>query len=231
MIPAFFFFWCAYTLYALHRNLKGSDKPSLIAQALQFILLFFSLFWAAQTGVFSRLLWSPIDIGAGLLLGHALFALSLLITHQHAGDVGRHLLDVRGLCIFIGKAPELFIRFAGVSAIEELVYRVTAQGMLLRALASPPAAVLITAVAFAVLHGHFFRNGWVCAIEFLLFTLVIGVVYYYTSSLTLVVLAHLTRNLESAYLEFQLLMEEHKNATEALRILKQRHATVSMEPI
>lgn len=229
MIPAFFVLWGVYTLYTLYRNLLNHKTSSPLTQLLQLALVLLALWWTANAGLLSRRLWSPVDISAGLLLGHALFSMSLLITHRHAGDVGRHLFDVRGLYGFIVGAPELCIRFAAVSMVEELVYRATAQDMLLHVLGSPVAAVLITAVAFSVLHGHFFRNGWICAIEFLLFALVIGVVYYYTVSLSLVVLAHLTRNLESAYLEYQLLTEEHKDKEAALRALYKRHASAAAE--
>jgi len=225
----FILIWLAYTVHALYRNVHSQGKPAVIGHILQFILLVIAIWWVARSGLFSRILWSPVDIVVGLALGRLLFALSLLITHQHAGDVLRHLVDVRGIAAFLKLSPELLFRFAGVCLIEELVYRAGAQDILIVKLGHPALAVLVTALFFCVLHQHFFRNGWVCAIEFFLFSLTIGVVYYWTYSLTIVALAHLTRNLESAYLEYCVLLEEGNDGEETLRILDRRHASPATE--
>jgi hypothetical protein len=114
-------------------------KPSIIGHVLQFGLLVMAILWAARLGLFSRWLWSPVDIVVGLILGHLLFSFSLLITHQHAGDVLRHSLDVRGITAFLKVSPELVFRFAGVCIIEELVYRAAAQDILAPETGTSPA--------------------------------------------------------------------------------------------
>lgn len=225
MIWLFLAIWLAYTAHALYRNLSPAEKPAIAGHLLQFLLLILAIWWAVRSGLFARTLWSPVDIMFGLALGHLLFAFSLMITHQHAGDVIRHSLDFHGITAFLKISPELVFRFTGVCIIEELVYRAAAQDMLTLKMEHPAPAIIITAVFFCVLHQHFFRNGWACAIEFFLFSITIGVVYYYTYSLTIVALAHLTRNLESAYLEYNVLLEEHSDSEEALRILGSRHAS------
>lgn len=225
MTWVFITIWLAYTAHALYRNLAAAGKAAAFGHVLQFVLLVLAIWWAARTGLFTRHLWSPVDLLFGLVLGHALFLLSLLITHQHLGDVLRHGLDISGITAFLKISPELAFRFAGVCIIEELVYRVAAQDILITRLGHPMMAIMITAIFFCVLHEHFFRNGWTCAMEFLLFSLVIGVVYYYTYSLTIVALAHLVRNLESAYLEYTVLLEEGNDREEALRILGRHHAS------
>jgi len=221
----FIIIWLAYTAHALYRNLFTAGKTAALGHLLQFMLLALSIWWAARSGLFTRHLWSPVDIAFGLALGHLLFLLSLLITHQHIGDVRRHGLDIGGITDFLKRSPELVFRFAGVCIIEELVYRAAAQDMLTLKIGHPAPAIIVTAVFFCVLHGHFFRNGWTCAFEFFLFSLVVGVVYYYTYSLTIVALAHLARNLESAYLEYAVLVEEGNDREEAMRILGRRHAS------
>ncbi len=222
MTTAFIIIWLAYSAHALYRNLFAQGRPAAAGYLLQFVLLVMALWWTAQAGLFTRALWSPVDIIAGLTLGHLLFAFSLLITHQHAGDVARHLVDFRGIGAFMKSAPELLFRFVGVCVIEELVYRAAAQDILTLRSGAPALAIIVTAMLFCVLHYHFFSNGWACAIEFFLFSLVIGVVYYYTYSLTIVTLAHLARNVESAYLEYCVLLEENEDQEEALRILSAR---------
>ena len=221
--------WLAYTANAFYRNLYGQERPSIIGHVLQFALLAMAILWVARLGLFSRWLWSPVDVVVGLILGHLLFSFSLLITHQHAGDVVRHSLDVRGITAFLKVSPEMIFRFAGVCIIEELVYRAAAQDILTLKLGHPLPAMIITALFFCVLHQHFFRNGWACAAEFFLFSLAIGVVYYWTYSLTIVALAHLTRNLESAYLEYCLLLEEGKDPEDALCMLGKCRAAPATE--
>jgi len=203
--------------------------PAFPGHVLQFILLAIAIWWAARSGLLSRALWSPVDIALGLALGHFLFAMSLMITHQHAGDVARHLVDLRGIGAFMKQSPELVFRFAGVCIIEELVYRAAAQDILTNALGRPVPAILLTAVSFCILHQHFFKNGRLCAFEFFLFSLAIGMVYYYTYSLTIVTLAHLARNVESAYLEYCVLLEEDNEPEQAMRILKKQHASSAAE--
>lgn len=225
MIGLFLVIWLGYTAHALYRNLSTTGKPAIAGHLLQFVLLILAIWWAARSGMFARTLWSPVDILFGLALGHLLFAFSLMITHQHVGDVIRHSLDFHGITAFLKISPELVFRFAGVCIIEELVYRAAAQDMLILKMGHPAPAILVTAVFFCVLHQHFFRNGWACAIEFFLFSITIGVVYYYTYSLTIVALAHLTRNLESAYLEYNVLLEEGSDREAALHILGSRHAS------
>ncbi len=229
MTAVFMFIWCVYSLQALYHNLYGRRAASMSAQALQMLLVLLSLWWAFRGGVFSRTLWSPIDIALGLATGHLLFALSLSITHRRLGDVLRHLVDFRGLAAFVKQTPELVARFAGVSLVEELVYRVAAQDMLVELL-GPLAAILITAACFSALHGHFFRNGFWCAFEFFMFTVIIGMLYYGLSSLTLATLAHWVRNTESAYLEYGLLIEEHNDSEAALRTLSNRYGAAA-EPL
>jgi len=229
VIAVFLTFWGMYTVYALYRNLRGPDEVSLTAQLLQTVLILIALRWMWLSGGLTRTLWSPVDIGAGLVLGHLLFVVSLGITHQHPGDVARHAVDLRSIAAFTSKTPELCLRFLGVAAIEELVYRAAAQDMLLTLWGRPLPAIGVTALSFCLLHNHFLKNGLVSAFEFILFTLTIGVVYYYTSSLTLVILAHTVRNVESAYLEYCVLMQHNHDETEALRMLNTRGASPAVE--
>ena len=67
------------------------------------------------------------------------------------------------------------------------------------------------------------------AFEFVLFTLVIGVMYYYTASLALVILVHWVRNVESAYLDFCAVLEDTQDEEEALRVMSARHDLTILE--
>ncbi len=221
--------WFLYTFYEVYRNYKGRREVTLTAQLLQAILVLLALRWAWTHHILTRNLWSPLDIGAGLLLGHLMFVLSLGITHRHTGDVLSHAADLRGICSFACKTPDICLRFLGVAAIEEVVYRAGAQDMLLYAWNRPAPAIGVTAACFCLLHTHFLRTGLVSALEFVLFSLAIGLLYYHTASLTMVLLAHTVRNLESAYLEFCLLLEDTHDEAEALRLLDKRYALSVLE--
>lgn len=229
MTTAFLLLWAVYTLYSLARNLSGSKKGGLPAQLLQTILVLIALRYTWVSGALSRGLWSPPDIAAGIVLGHVAFAVSLMITHQHLGDVIRHALNLRGLAGFVRKTPEICVRYLGVAAVEELVYRAGAQEMLMGMPGGAPAAIGVTALCFCVLHHHFLKNGLVSAFEFVLFTLVIGVMYYYTASLALVILVHWVRNVESAYLDFCAVLEDTQDEEEALRVMSARHDLTILE--
>lgn len=231
MTAFFLVIWLLYSLYALVRNLRGRESSSMPAQAMQTVLVLLALRWAWMSGALSRGLWSPLDIVLGLVAGHLLFAFSLSVTHQHLGDVLRHALDLRGLADFMGKAPGICVRYLGVAAIEELVYRAAAQDMLTGLLHGPVPAIAVSTVCFCLLHDHFLRNGVVSAVEFILFTLAVGLMYYYTSSLALVVLAHWVRNMESAYLDFCAMIEDTHNEEEALRVLGGRHTSPVLESV
>lgn len=231
MTAIFLIIWLVYNVHALVSNLRGRKRSSMSAQAMQTVLVLLALRWTWMSGALSRNLWSPLDIALGLALGHLLFAFSLAVTHQHLGDVLRHASDLRGMAAFIGKAPEICVRFLGVAAIEELVYRAAAQEMLTGLLNGPVPAIGVGTICFCLLHDHFLRNGFISAFEFFLFTLAVGVLYYYTSSLALVVLVHWVRNVESAYLDFCVMVETTHNEEEALRVLGGRHTSPVLESV
>jgi membrane protease YdiL (CAAX protease family) len=88
-----------------------------------------------------------------------------------------------------------------VSLIEELIYRVAAQGVLLAMTGSPWIAIGVTALLFSMVHRHFFYNHVVDSLEFLAFSLLLGVLYHVTGSFMLVVMIHMVRNIEIVYFD------------------------------
>ncbi len=201
------------------------------AFALQAPLFALCCVLAFRAGVFSRSLLSPAAVVLGLAGGHLVFGLSLLITHRVWRDIREHVLDVRGFAAFLADNPMIDVRFFGVALTEEIIYRAAGQELLLLPLTgSPWAAVIITAVLFSVVHDHFFRNSPAGSLEFLGFALLLGVLYHVTASLTLVVLIHVIRNLESVYLEYLALAEE-KGGTEARETLDKMYARRSGETL
>ena len=172
--------------------------------ALQTILLVMACYIAYQDGVLGRRVFDPEWVILGLVFGHLVFGISLLFSHRSletTAEIARYVLDFRAPARFAARSPRQLFACLDISLIEELVYRVAAQGLLLAATGRPWIAILVTAVVFSAVHRHFFYNHIVDSIEFLAFSLLLGALYYVTGSLMLVVLIHAVRNLEIVYFD------------------------------
>ncbi len=190
---------------------------------VQLPIFYLGLFIAFQAGVFSRQLVSPVWIGFGLVVGHAVFAVSLLTTalgatHDDSAseeddeepigtwDAFREAFEVAtdfgGLWEFMTNNPYVLSRFLGVAFAEELIWRAGAQTAVIEYIGSPAAAILLTAFVFVIVHRHVQQNSWVVNIEFAAFAILLGVLYYASGSFILVIVIHALRDIEIAYLEF-----------------------------
>ncbi len=207
---------------------ESKVPPRLFAANIlvQLPIFYIGLFLAFQAGVFSRQLISPIWIGFGLVVGHAVFAASLLTTALGAAaeedddtnsgeddeepigswDAVKEAYEVAtdfgGLWEFITNNPYVLSRFLGVAFAEELIWRAGAQTVVLDYVGSPAVAVLLTAFVFVVVHRHVLQNTWVVNIEFAAFAILLGVLYYASGSFILILVIHALRDIEIAYLEF-----------------------------
>jgi membrane protease YdiL (CAAX protease family) len=185
-------------------------KPAALAMAaVQSALFLFAFILGAKLGVFSRALVSPLNIGLGLLVAHAIFGISLAVTHRSVGDVAGHLLDVGPLWDYVVEHPRVLLQFMTVAVAEEVIYRVGAQPLLIQLFGGPVAGILAAAAAFSVVHDHFFKNSVGQSLEFLAFSILLGVLFYWTGSLILIIVIHAVRNIEIAYIEHLGRVEEH----------------------
>lgn len=172
--------------------------------ALQTVLLVMAVYMAYEAGVLGRDLFHPQWIILGLVAGHLVFGVSLVFSHRSIGslrEIVAYTADPRPAVRFAGQSPRQFFVCLDISLLEELVYRVAAQGVLLAMTGNPAVAILGTAVVFSVVHRHFFYNHVVDSIEFLAFSILLGALYYGTGSLVLVVLVHTVRNIEIVYFD------------------------------
>jgi membrane protease YdiL (CAAX protease family) len=217
----FLFFFVLYLLHALAANRAEVDgaprAPSRLTLLLQSPLFFSALYLGYHEGLLSRDLVSPLSIGGGLLLGHLFFGLSLLITHRELRDASEHVLDWGALWRFLVENPSLLFRFLAVSITEELIYRVAAQPLFTAWTGSALVGIGLVAVVFAVIHWHFFRNPVIQSAEFLGFAILLGVLYHWTGSFSLVVTIHTVRNLEIVYLEYLVKLSELGDEEQAMR--------------
>lgn len=171
---------------------------------LQTVLLVMACYFAFHHGVLGRSLFDPKWVILGLVAGHLVFGISLLFSHRSletVADIAKYLLDVRALGRFVAKSPRQLFACLDISLIEELVYRVAAQGILGLLTGNPWVAILVTAFVFSAVHRHFFYNHIVDSVEFLAFSILLGLLYHVTGSLMLVVLIHTVRNLEIVFFD------------------------------
>jgi len=213
-------FLAAYAVYAIFLGQRGDATEAPRQRPMDYFLqtpLFVLACWcAAMDGAFSRDLVSPVSIGAGLALGHVVFFLSLAAVHRGVGDAFGHFLDLPALGRFLAESPQLIFRFLAVSVIEEVIYRAAAQPVLLALTGSAWVAVPLVAAVFCVTHGHFFRNAFWDSVEFAAFSLLLGMLYHWTHSLSLVIVVHTMRNLEIVFIEFLGKVEELGDEAKAL---------------
>ena len=85
------------------------------------------------------------------------------------------------------------------------------------------AGIVLIAAAFVVVHKHFFENTWYVSVEFCAFALLIGVLYYWTESFILVIVIHALRDIEIAYLEYLVKVEELGDEAQAAHAIEQAY--------
>jgi len=171
---------------------------------LQTGLLALACYIAFFDGVLGRSLFDPQWVILGLVAGHAIFGISLIFSHRSLDtlrDIAAYLADLRPLGRFVGQSPHQLFACLDVSLIEELIYRVAAQSVLLEMTGNPWIAVGVTALVFSMVHRHFFYNHVVDSLEFFAFSLLLGALYYATGSFMLVVMIHMIRNIEIVYFD------------------------------
>ncbi len=193
----------------------GKWAQGFLLLGTQVPLFFAACYYAYHEGVFSRQLVSPVYIGLGALLGHLIFVLSLLITHGSLEDSRSHLFGFGDLWRFTVENPVVLYRFITVGVAEEIIWRAAAQPILIEATGNAALGIIVTAILFAVVHKHFFRNSLTVSFEFLIFSLLVGVLYFWTGSLILVIVIHTVRDVEIAYLEYLIKVDELDGDEEA----------------
>ncbi len=224
----------AYALHAVAANLRARDTaPRKGSHPLDYVLqtpLFVvACYLAVQDGALNRDLVSPVSIGAGLVAGHVIFLLSLSAVHRGLRDALGHFLDFPALGRFLTESPQLIFRFLAVSIAEEVIYRAAAQPLLAAQWGRPVLAILVVAAVFCVTHGHFFRNAFWDSVEFAAFSLLLGILYHWTHSLSLVVVIHTMRNLEIVFIEFLDKVRELGNEAQALAAIESAYGHPSSE--
>lgn len=242
------FFLVLLALHVVHSVWVNRSEPdgrsvvrATIVLVTQLPMFLIALYFGLQTGAVSRDLLSPWYIALGVLGGHIVFCTSLFITpltfgprdhgiprSQHIRSslreslaaVRPHVFDFAAPVRFVIEAPVVLTRFITVSVSEELIWRAATQVMLITLIGNAPVAIVITAVAFALVHRHFFENEFIVSFEFLLFSLFLGIAFQVTASLIFVIAIHAVRDIEIVYHEFCEKVEELGSEEAAYRAIE-----------
>ncbi len=210
-----------HVVHSLVANRKdATTQPrTLIALAflLQAPLFLVACYLGAHHEVYSRQLVSPVYIALGLVAGHLIFGLSLFATHRSLRDAWSHFFDFGPIWNFTFDSPIVLTRFLGVAVGEEFIWRVAAQPAIIGLTGNAVVGIVVTAILFSVVHKHFFRNPFWVSVEFVGFALLLGALYHVTQSLILVIVIHAVRDIEIAYLEYLIKVEELGDADLAAR--------------
>jgi len=200
---SFILVFSIYLFLEFFQNLIQTQKFARPIKVIQSFLLAGSVFYLVIQQVLPRGLFSVQGWIFGLLLGHILYTLGFFITVGFHPIIKIQLLSLLKLIHFSFLSPVILGRTFTVALSEEIIYRAVIQSVLIETLRNVPLAILIVAVAFTLVHEHIFQNHRRQNIEFLLFSVIIGIFYYITNDLGFVTIIHFIRNMESIYLEFQ----------------------------
>ena len=223
-----------YAVYAVLHGLRhGESTRSKRSRPIDFLLqtpLFCAAcYLAVRDGALSRDLVSPVSIGVGLVAGHFIFFLSLFGVHQGLRDAVNLFLDLSALGRFLAECPQLIFRFLAVSIAEEVIYRAAAQPLLTESFGHALPAIVLVAAVFCVTHGHFFRNSFWESAEFAAFSLLLGILYHWSHSLSLVIVVHTMRNLEIVFLEYLAKVRELGDEPRALAAIESEYGLRASE--
>ncbi len=202
------FLFSIYWLLELVQNLLQTQKMAPIIKVFQSLLFICAGVYLVGQQILPRNLFFIPGWVAGLLAGHILYTLGFLITVGFNPIVKKQFLSFLPLLRFSFLSPVILGRTFTVALTEEIIYRATVQSILLDIIKNVPVTLLMVAIAFTLVHEHIFQNQLRQNIEFLLFSIIIGILYLITNDLGFVTILHFIRNMESNYLEYQEKLQE-----------------------
>jgi membrane protease YdiL (CAAX protease family) len=136
----------------------------------------------------------PLLIPIALLCGQLLYMAAVLATKLSIKEAVSAAVPSANIATTCRRSPLLIVQYCFMVTYEEFLWRATAQRFLEDMLANAPAAILVTACLFTLLHQKMLDHNME-KIEFLVFSVVLGLIYYLTASLLFVVLVHAVRDL------------------------------------
>ncbi len=182
---------------------------------LQFIIFLISLFYLFTFTIFPRnFLFFPSWL-PGIVLGHILYTLGLIITTGNL-LMWKHIASFGDIIKFCFLSPLILGRTFAGAVLEEIIYRGCFQTIFIRYLNNPLLGIMIVAFGFLLVHKHIFDSTMTQNIEFFVFSIILGIIYYYTDDLGLVSMIHFFRNMSTSYLDFVEKFEEKGDREQAI---------------
>lgn len=216
MQEIFILFFVIYFVLEFFQNISQTHKFSVLTRIIQTGVFLFAVGYLVAHHILPRNFFSVPGWIAGLLLGHVFYSLGFLITVGFDPIVKKQFLSLLDLIRFSWLSPVILGRTFTVALTEEIIYRAGIQSILIEKIQNVPMVILVVAIAFTLVHKHIFHNRVSQNIEFLFFSIIIGVLYHITQDLGFVTILHFVRNMESIYLEFQEKLQEINDVDKCL---------------
>ena len=138
--------------------------------------------------------FKPLVIIAAMFCGQLLYMFAVLATKLSIREAVSAAIPSANIMTSCRRRPLLLVQCFFVATYEEFLWRATAQRFLGHLLTNPAVVILIIACLFTLLHQKKFTHD-VERAEFLVFSAILGSIYYLTSSLLFVVMVHAIRDI------------------------------------
>ena len=155
------------------------------------LLLGVALNWQAFRGTPP---FRPLLIPLALVCGQLLYVGAVFATGLSLKEAVHAAVPSPNIAVSFVRHPMLLPQYCFFATFEEFLWRATAQPFLTLLISNTGIALVMTALLFTILHTKMFTHD-VEKIEFMVFSVILGLIYHLTGSLLFVVLVHLVRDL------------------------------------
>jgi membrane protease YdiL (CAAX protease family) len=177
-------------LVAFAPDTRRLSRVNLVLRTV-LLLLGVALNWQAFRGTPP---FRPLLIPLALVCGQLLYVGAVFATGLSLKEAAHAAMPSPNIAVSFVRHPVLLLQYCFFATFEEFLWRATAQPFLTLLLSNTGIAVIMTALLFTILHTKMFTHD-VEKIEFMLFSVILGLIYHLTGSLLFVVLVHLVRDL------------------------------------
>ncbi|MCX8063691.1 MAG: CPBP family intramembrane metalloprotease [Candidatus Hydrogenedentes bacterium] len=185
----------------------------------QFIILLVSIFYLLTHTIFPRnLMFVPTWL-IGILVAHILYTCGLIFTSGRLQMAG-YFFSLPKMVRFCFLSPLILSRTFSGAVIEEIIYRGFFQTIFANYFRSHSIAILIVAIGFLLVHKHIFNSSLIQNVEFFVFSIILGTLFYITNDLGLVVMIHFWRNMSTNYLDYLEKLEDNGDIEGAISELE-----------
>jgi|GEM_PF-2708386 len=198
-------------LVAFAPDTRRLSRVNLVLRTV-LLLLGVALNWQAFRGTPP---FRPLLIPVALVCGQLLYVGAVFATGLSLKEAVQAAIPSPNIAVSFVRHPVLLVQYCFFATFEEFLWRATGQRFLTLILSNTGIALVMTALLFTILHTKMFTHD-VEKIEFMVFSVILGLLYHLTASLLFVVLVHLVRDLN---IKFSVPLEKpdyHRERPDAL---------------